>query len=65
MNKGQAGFWGFFCKATHYGRLWVDTTSHRAIRRLQAIANIVGFLMETYYIKSNGSKIPITTASFY
>lgn len=64
MNKGQAGLLWIFCKATHYGKLWVNTTSHRAITRVQAITNTMGFLMESYYIKFNDSKDPIITSSF-
>lgn len=42
----------------------INTTSHRAITRVQAITNTVGFLMETYYKKLNDSKIPIIILHF-
>lgn len=42
----------------------INTTSHRAITRIQAITNTVGFSMEMYCIKFNDSKIPVIFLHF-
>lgn len=64
MTKGQVGSFVGFLQAMHYGRLLADITSHRGIRRVQAFTAIVGFLMEMYYLKFNGSRISITALCF-